>query len=33
MGGIYNRQDFDFKELEPGHALYRVKVPGPIPAN
>lgn len=33
MGGIYNKVDFDFRELEIGHAFYSVKVPGPIPAN
>lgn len=33
MGGIYNKVDFDFRELEIGNVFYRVKVPGPIPAN
>ena len=33
MGGIYNKVDFDFRELEIGHAFYKLKVPGPIPAN
>ena len=33
MGGIYNKQSFDFRELETNHAYYRVPVPGPIPAN
>lgn len=33
MGGIYNKVDFDFRELEIGHAFYSIKVPGPIPAN
>lgn len=32
-GGIYNKQNFDFKELETDHAFYRVPVPGPIPAS
>lgn len=32
-GGIYNKQTFDFKELEINHVFYRLKVPGPIPAS
>lgn len=33
MGGIYNKVDFDFRELETDNVAYRLKVPGPIPAN
>lgn len=33
MGGIYNRQDFDYRELEIDHVAYRIPMPGPIPAN
>lgn len=33
MGGISNRYDFDFRELEIDNVAYRLKVPGPIPAN
>lgn len=33
MGGISNKYDFDFRELEIDNVAYRLKVPGPIPAN
>lgn len=31
LGGMYARQDFDYRELEMNHALYRLDVPGPVP--
>lgn len=31
LGGMYARQDFNFRELEMNHALYRLNVPGPVP--
>jgi hypothetical protein len=32
-GGIYNKQDFEFRELELQHVLYSVSVPGPLARN
>ena len=31
MGGLYSRQDFQYRTLEMNHAYYRIDVPGPIP--
>lgn len=31
MGGLYARQDFNYRELEMAHALYKLNVPGPVP--